>query len=80
MAVKVQHPNLRERLALDMAILRAAADVCSSLLPNLRIAETVNQFATNFEMQLDFRDEARFLQQFRSQKPLSHHFSCWRVP
>lgn len=64
-AVKVQHPNLPERLALDMAILRLTADIFSALFPRMRIGETANQFATNFEMQLDFRDEARFLQQFR---------------
>jgi len=64
-AVKVQHPNLPERMALDMAILRLMADLCSLLFPQLRIGETADQFATNFEMQLDFRDEARFLRQFR---------------
>ena len=55
-AVKVQHPNLSERLALDMTILRGAADVFSGLFPRLRIGETADQFASNFEMQLDFRD------------------------
>ena len=57
-AVKVQHPNLSERLDLDMSILRYISKLAASLAPGMRIEETVNQFATNFEMQLDFVDEA----------------------
>lgn len=58
-AVKVQHPNLATRLAIDMCLLRAAANLWSRLAPDMRVGETADQFATNFEMQLDFRDEVR---------------------
>ena len=64
-AVKVQHPDLPERLALDIEILRTVANAVSVVFPRLRIGETADQFSTNFQMQLDFRDEARFLHQFR---------------
>lgn len=66
MAVKVQHPNLTERLALDMAILRKLAALAARLAPDMRIGETADQFALNFEAQLDFRDEARNLEKFAS--------------
>lgn len=62
-AVKVQHPNLAERLTYDMAILMKAADTVSTVA-GLRINETVGQFASNFYMQLDFRDEAENLRRF----------------
>jgi aarF domain-containing kinase len=65
-AVKVQHPNLTERLALDMAILRKLAALAARLAPDMRIGETADQFALNFEAQLDFRDEARNLEKFAS--------------
>ena len=63
-AVKVQHPNLPERLALDMTILRRVADLGGWLLPDWRIGETAEQFACNFESQLDFEDEGRNLRNF----------------
>lgn len=63
-AVKVQHPNLTERLALDMTILRRLAALAAHLAPDMRIGETADQFALNFEAQLDFRDEARNLDKF----------------
>ena len=65
-AIKVQHPNLGERLALDMAILRYLASFAARLAPDMRIGETADQFALNFEAQLDFRDEARNLEKFSS--------------
>ena len=68
-AVKVQHPNLAERLEVDMAILRWTADRGGE-----RVRQTVDQFAVNFEAQLDFRDEAENLRRF------NRHFdtSFWR--
>lgn len=64
-AVKVQHPDLEDRLALDMAILRGAAGLVGSFQSaGLSVADTVGQFATNFYMQLDFRDEASNLHRF----------------
>jgi len=63
-AVKVQHPNLTERLALDMTILRRLAALAAHLAPDMRIGETADQFALNFEAQLDFRDEALNLDKF----------------
>jgi aarF domain-containing kinase len=71
-AVKVQHPNLAERLGVDMAILVAAANALDSV-GGVSINETVAQFASNFYMQLDFRDEAENLRRF------SRHFgsSFW---
>lgn len=70
-AVKVQHPGLAERLGLDMAILCGAADRLAAVAGErgFSISETVAQFASNFYMQLDFRDEAENLRRF------SHHFS-----
>jgi len=62
--VKVQHPNLAERLGVDMAILMGAADALGSV-KGLQINDTVAQFASNFYMQLDFRDEAENLRRFR---------------
>ena len=64
-AIKVQHPDLAVRLFLDMTILRRAADLAAALAPGMRVGETVDQFASNFECQLDFRDEADNLRQFR---------------
>ena len=57
-AVKVQHPDLAFRLALDMSLLRGLAELACWLVPTLRVEQTVAQFASNFEAQLDFRDEA----------------------
>ena len=62
---QVQHPNLAERLTLDMAILMSAADLVGSVA-GVRIHETVAQFASNFYMQLDFRDEAANLRRFQA--------------
>jgi predicted unusual protein kinase regulating ubiquinone biosynthesis (AarF/ABC1/UbiB family) len=58
-AVKVQHPNLTERLDIDMEVLRWIANWSGD-----RVKETVDQFACNFQAQLDFRDEARNLNTF----------------
>jgi len=63
-AVKVQHPNLPHRLALDMAILRYLGDLAARVAPDMRIGETADQFASNFEAQLDFNDEAANLRFF----------------
>jgi len=49
-AVKVQHPNLTERLSLDMAILRRLAKLAARLAPDMRVGETADQFAINFEV------------------------------
>jgi len=65
-AIKVQHPDLPVRLAMDMLILMKVSDWAAAWAPGMRIRETVNQFASNFEMQLDFLDEARNLQIFTS--------------
>ena len=51
-----------------MAILQWAADAVGSVR-GVRINDTVAQFASNFYMQLDFRDEADNLRRF------SRHFS-----
>lgn len=58
-AVKVQHPNLAAGLELDMALLKWVASWGGH-----RVASTVDQFATNFECQLDFKDEAENLRKF----------------
>lgn len=65
-AVKVQHPNLAESLPVDMYLLRAAAALSSKLpgLQDLRVHETVDQFASNFMHQLDFFREAANLRTF----------------
>ena len=73
-AVKIQHPNLAERLGIDMAILMRAADAVGSV-KGVQVNDTVAQFASNFYMQLDFRDEAENLRRFR------RHFASgfWRA-
>ena len=48
------HPDLASALELDMAILRW----CGNALGD-RVAQTVDQFAVNFEAQLDLRDEVQ---------------------
>lgn len=66
-AVKVQHPGLAERLGIDMAILMKAASLIDRAADGLGVDETVAQFASNFYMQLDFRDEADNLRRFSKQ-------------
>ena len=75
--MQVQHPSLGRRLALDMYMLRAASRACGQLrsLSDLRIPETVDQFASNFTAQLDFRDEARNLRRFKA----NFDTSFWRA-
>ena len=75
--VKVQHPGLGRRLALDMYLLRALSKGCGRLhaLRGLRISETVDQFASNFTAQLDFRDEAANLLRFAA----NFDTSFWRA-
>jgi len=63
-AVKVQHPNLAERLSLDMSLLRALGDLAARYAPDMRIGETADQFAINFRAQLDFELEAENLERF----------------
>jgi aarF domain-containing kinase len=46
--------------------MRKAADTLSRLAPGLRVEQMVEQFTNNFEMQLNFEDEARNLRSFRS--------------
>ena len=73
-AIKIQHPGLAERLGIDMAILMKGADLLGSF-KGLQINDTVAQFASNFYMQLDFRDEAENLRRFH------RHFASgfWRA-
>ena len=65
-AVKVQHPKLAESLPVDMYLLRAVAGLSAKLpgLQDLRVHETVDQFASNFMHQLDFFREAANLRTF----------------
>jgi len=65
-AIKVQHPRLAETLPIDMWLLRGIASLSrlNSTLKELRIDETVDQFATNFMLQLDFHREAHNLRRF----------------
>jgi len=65
-AIKVQHPRLAETLPIDMWLLRGVASLSrlNSTLKELRIDETVDQFATNFMLQLDFHREAHNLRRF----------------
>ena len=53
-AIKVQHPRLAETLPIDMWLLRGVASLSrlNSTLKELRIDETVDQFATNFMLQV----------------------------
>ncbi len=64
-AIKVQHPGIVETITIDMAILRWLGSLIGSV-GGSRMAETVDQFTSNFEAQLDFTEEAANLRAFAS--------------
>ncbi|CAM9135653.1 unnamed protein product, partial [Hapterophycus canaliculatus] len=69
-AVKVLHPDVRETVHLDLALLRKVADVAESLpflqLHWLSLSECVEEFSSLMEMQTDLRREALNLERFIS--------------
>jgi predicted unusual protein kinase regulating ubiquinone biosynthesis (AarF/ABC1/UbiB family) len=66
--VKVQRPEIAERAAADVAILRVLALVAERLFPIARgssLVAFVEDFATNLAEELDFRGEAARIGEFR---------------
>jgi len=67
-AVKVVHPGLAARLALDLQLLSAAARLLETVLPSLAwiaLPTAVQEFGRLMEDQLDLRREANNLRIFR---------------
>ena len=66
-AVKVRHPGVDTAIARDFAIMAAAANVATRLIPALadaRLDETLAQFEAPLREQVDFTIEARSLWRF----------------
>lgn len=66
-AVKVRHPGVDTAIARDFAIMAAAANVATRLIPALadaRMDETLAQFEAPLREQVDFTIEARSLWRF----------------
>lgn len=66
-AVKVQHPRLREASASDMAAVALAVRAASWLFPEeFRLQWVVDELAPHLPLELDFVNEARNLERCRS--------------
>jgi aarF domain-containing kinase len=63
--IKVSHPNVRERIALDCACLRAVAAALDPFLPLIDLTAVMSQFEENLSVQVDLRFEAQNLVTFR---------------
>lgn len=67
-AVKVLHPDVQKAVQLDLAFMRGAATVAEMLpflhLQWLSLSESVDEFASLMEMQMDLRREAANLERF----------------
>lgn len=66
-AIKVARPNIRERIAIDLAILRGLAHVAETLVPGLiyvDLLSSLKQFEIVLQRQVDLRNEAKALQRF----------------
>ena len=67
-AVKVQHPDIPRRVAVDLSILSELAALAEQFLPDLRAyrpVAVVAEFQRVLQRELDFRRELRHLQMFR---------------
>ena len=67
-AIKLVHPHLRDSIETDMRILAALVYTAESLLPGLRafsLRQSVQEFATLLQSQLDMDLEAQNLVKFR---------------
>jgi hypothetical protein len=64
LAVKVQHPRLREACASDIAAVRLAVDAAAWLFPgDFRLRWVVDELAPHLPLELDFCNEAKNLRQ-----------------
>ncbi|VDN21674.1 unnamed protein product [Gongylonema pulchrum] len=66
-AIKVAKEGVRERIAIDLSILRAAVRLVQIVLPGLMYVDPVsclNQFEEVLKLQVDLRNEARALKRF----------------
>ena len=65
-AVKVIHPGVRQTIAADLSVLRAAVNVVTAVLPfdPVGLHDSLNQFASMMNGQLDMRVEAAALRRF----------------
>jgi len=67
--VKVQRPNLAQRISEDLAILAYLASAIDTLMPTIRALDLpaiVREFHDGLLRELDFRREARNVQRFRA--------------
>ena len=67
--VKVQHPDITRRVAVDLSILAELAALTEQFLPDLRVyrpVAIVAEFQRVITRELDFRREVRHLQMFRA--------------
>mmetsp|Transcript_48061 Transcript_48061/g.78343 ORF Transcript_48061/g.78343 Transcript_48061/m.78343 type:complete len:476 (+) Transcript_48061:2-1429(+) len=65
-AVKVCHPHVRERIALDFYCIQMVAHMVHGLAPWMDYPGIANQFACNLSLQVDLRFEAQNLDSFRN--------------
>lgn len=71
-AVKVRHPHIALRLALDASLMVAVARTADLAVPKLRLAETMSQFSETLGAQARLDVEALQLKRFR------RRFRRWR--
>ena len=64
-AIKVRHPNVAERLALDSRLMVLAATRVDKLMPWLKLADTVAQFSQTLAAQARLDVECDHLMEFR---------------
>jgi len=62
--VKVCHPNVDYRIAMDFCCLKFIALMCRRFIPLIDVKEVADQFATSLSLQVDLRYEARNLTRF----------------
>jgi aarF domain-containing kinase len=63
-AIKVCHPRVKERIALDFMCLKWLAKIFDPLVPRADLQAIADQFATSLSLQVDLRYEAKNLQRF----------------
>ena len=64
-AIKVCHPHVREKIALDFFCIQMVAQLADSLAPWMDYPGVARQFARNLSLQVDLRFEAENLKAFR---------------
>ena len=70
-AVKVLHPNIREKFRRDLSVIESFGDLISFIAPKLAeflsIRESVKEFSTLMKGQMDLEIEVNNIKQFRGQ-------------